>query len=113
MKSYEGVRGLGGVRVVVTEHGKTLATTAPFLTWRDAEQWEREQMSDDMATMPVPELVAGIREKIQDMQPLQALVMGLLSGRLMTEYERAEALQCKIDGCFAKGSGSCSEVDDG
>lgn len=66
-------------------------------------------MSEDMATMPIPELVAGIREKTRDMQPLQALVMGVLSGRLMKEYERAEALQCKIDGCFALGTGSCSD----
>jgi hypothetical protein len=66
-------------------------------------------MSDDMATMPIPELVRGIREKANDMQPLQALVMGLLSGRLLTEYERAEALQLRIDGCFALGSDSCKD----
>ena len=107
MKSYEGVRGYGGIRVVVTEHGKCIATTAPFKTWRDAEQWELEQMNDEMATMAIPDLVRGIREKANDMQPLQALVMGLLAGRLMTEYERAEALQCKIDNCFALGTGSC------
>lgn len=68
---------------------------------------EEKPVNDDMATMPIPDLVRGIREKANDMQPLQALVMGLLAGRLMTEYERAEALQCKIDGCFALGTDSC------
>jgi hypothetical protein len=68
---------------------------------------KEKPVNDDMATMPIPELVRGIREKAQDMQPLQALIFGLLSGRLLTEYERAEALQCRIDGCFALGSDSC------
>ena len=104
MKSYEGVRGLGGVRVVVSEHGKTIATTAPFLTWRDAQQWEREQMSDDMATMPIPDLVTGISEKVRTEKffkdnPLEAMVLGILSGRLRIEFERAEKLQLKIDDC--------------
>lgn len=60
-------------------------------------------MSDnqDMGTMPIPELVAAIREKAVggNMPPLTALVLGTLSARLMKEYERAEALQLKIDDC--------------
>jgi hypothetical protein len=70
---------------------------------------EEEPVNDDMATMSIPDLVRGMREKAQDMQPLQALVFGLLSGRLLTEYERAEALQLRIDGCFALGSDSCKD----
>lgn len=66
-------------------------------------------MSEDMATMPIPELVAGIREKAQDMPPLHALTFGVLSGRLMKEYERAEELQKRVDRCFALGTGSCKE----
>jgi hypothetical protein len=68
---------------------------------------KEEPVNDDMATMPIPELVAGIRAKVAKMDPLNALVLGLLAGRLMKEYERAEALQCKIDDCFALGTGSC------
>ena len=114
MKDYEGARGGGGVRVVVSEHGKTIAVTGPFKTWRDAEQWEREQMSDDMATMPIPDLVTGISEKVRTEKffrdnPLEAMVLGILSGRLRMEYDRAEALQLRIDGCFALGSDSCKE----
>jgi exonuclease VII large subunit len=55
-------------------------------------------MSDDgdMATMPIPDLVAGIRKKIEGMEPLQAMVMGILSGRLMREHERAEGLKVEL-----------------
>lgn len=59
----------------------------------------RQVEDQNMATMPIPELVAGIREKTESMQPLQAMVLGVLSGRLMKEYERAESLQGKIDDC--------------
>ena len=51
-------------------------------------------MSDDqnMATMPIPELVAAIREKVQDdswfdAQPLVGFTLGILAGRLMDEHE--------------------------
>ncbi len=54
----------------------------------------------DMATMPIPELVAEIRKESSDMLPLTAWLLGVLSGRLIKEYERAEALQCSIDDCL-------------
>ncbi len=53
----------------------------------------------DMATMPIPDLVSGIRKRAVDLDPLLALTLGVLAGRLMKEYERAEALQCSIDDC--------------
>lgn len=61
----------------------------------------------DMATMPIPELVAGIREKTESMQPLQAMVLGVLAGRLMKEYERAEGLIEERDIYAEKAAGTC------
>lgn len=52
MKTYEGVHGQGGVRVIVKENGKTISTTAPFKTWQDAEEWEAEQKAEDEKTRP-------------------------------------------------------------
>lgn len=46
MKTYEGVRGDGGVRVIVKEDGKTIGVTGPFATWEEAEEWEREQKAE-------------------------------------------------------------------
>lgn len=53
----------------------------------------------DMATMPVPELVAALREERKDGNFLLQLTLAVIAGRLEAEYTRAEALQEKIDDC--------------
>lgn len=52
--------------------------------------------------MPIPELVAliRVRAQVKVTDPEDAYALGVLSGRLIKEYERAEALQCSIDDCL-------------
>lgn len=56
-------------------------------------------MNDDMATMPVPELVEHIRQRDWGDSLVLGLVMNVMANRLTNEYDRAEALQAKIDDC--------------
>lgn len=49
MKTYEGVRmpNQSETRIVIRDNGKTIAVTAPFRTWKEAEQWEQEQKENE------------------------------------------------------------------
>ena len=50
----------------------------------------------DLATMPVRELIAAVREKVADMEPLYALVFSVLINRLEQEADRADALEQRL-----------------
>jgi len=59
-------------------------------------------VSDDMATMPVRELIGGLREKAvqaidKDHMPIQGLMFNILANRLEQEANRVDQLSEFLD----------------